>query len=55
MKKIETYKGIEIWEDAPSKKLPITTIKNDVPVIGCLQVGHKTIEDAKKYIDKTEK
>lgn len=54
MKKIETYKGIEIWEQ-PNSKLPITTVKNNVPVIGCLQVGHKSIEDAKAYIDKTEK
>ena len=52
--KIETYKGIDIYHE-PQSKLPYTTVKNNVPVIGVLQVGHKSIEDAKTYIDKTQK
>lgn len=54
MKKLETYKGIEIWEDAKDTQRPFVTIQN-VPVIGSLQTGHKTLEDAKAYIDKTAK
>jgi len=53
--KIETYKGVEICKELdPKDPRPFITIKQ-TPVIGVLQVGHKTLEDARQYIDKTEK
>jgi hypothetical protein len=52
--KLKTYKGVDIYSDPKDKKKPFYTVQN-VPVIGSLQVGHSTIEDAEKYIDKTAK
>lgn len=51
MKLIETYKGINIYMD----KNDSYVTAQPVPVIGTLQVGHKTIEAAKAYIDSITK
>jgi len=51
MKHLETYNGIKIYFDGDSKN-PFVTVKENVPVIGVLQTGHKTLEDAKSFIDK---
>lgn len=54
MKSIETYKGIEILYNEKGTARPYSTIQNNVPVIGTLETAHKTIDDAKLYIDKIQ-
>jgi len=51
MNYIETHKGIRIYEDITDKDRPITTVQTNVPILGTMENGHKSIEDAKKFID----
>lgn len=47
---IEIYKGIEIHLTS-DKEHPYSTFQK-VPVLGTLENGHKTIEGARRFIDK---
>jgi hypothetical protein len=52
---LEVYKGVEIFDEPWSPIYPISTIERNVPVIGIIDHGHKSVEDAKKYIDEITK
>jgi len=48
---IEIYKGIQIIRE--TDPIPTySTIEKNIPVIGEMETGHNSIEEAKKYIDK---
>ena len=51
MKKIKNYKGIDIYTDKKDANRPFMTVQTNIPVIECLNIGHKTLEDAIKYIN----
>lgn len=46
---LQTYNGVKIYKDA--YKHPFVTVQDNIPVIGQLQTGHKTLKDAKEFID----
>ena len=52
---IETYNGVEIWEESFNPIYPFTTKEHNIPILGTMEHGHKSLEAAKEYIDKTRK
>jgi hypothetical protein len=57
MRKImETYNGVNIWGEWDDKEpfpyITISTVQENVPVIGSIETIHDSIADAKEFIDK---
>jgi hypothetical protein len=50
---IHEYRGKQITEWAYTDKPSEFETNEPVPVIGVLTTGHKTLRDAKDYLDKT--
>lgn len=55
MKVIEVYQGVKIVEDSGHPDYPVSTVEENVPILGEMVTGHRSIEKAKAYIDQIMK
>lgn len=46
---LQTTNGIKIYKDEKDKKNPYVTIIENIPILGTIQTGHKTLARAELY------